>query len=330
VGVEKEGCVAEAFLEGAPTVAVRTITGAGMDELRQALESAAREVAEKNSSGAFRLPIDRAFSAKGFGTVITGTLISGSVEREQEVELYPTGRTLRVRGVQVYGQPADRATAGQRTALNLADIEPAEIARGMVLSEAGRFRVTTLLDCRLELLPSAKPLKNRAPVHFHCGTAEIEAEVRPFQGATVIQPGQRAYARVVLREPALVLPGDRFIIRMFSPVVTIGGGVVVDISGLRYRKTDDVDTRLNVLAGTDVAASVALLVKESRYGMSFGDLVSRTGLMERDLETIARSPQFMFLEQPQRWLMDRAWFDALLHLLFGLIRFLRVQVHRKV
>ena len=327
VRLETEDFVAESFLEGAPMVAVSSVTGAGMDELRQALERAAREVAEKNSSGAFRLPIDRAFSAKGFGTVITGTLISGSVKREQEVELYPTSRTLRVRGVQVYGQPTDHATAGQRTALNLADIEPAEIARGMVLSEAGRFRVTTLLDCRLELLPSAKPLKNRAPVHFHCGTAEIEAEVRLFRGATAIQPGQRTYARVVLREPAMVLPGDRFIIRMFSPVVTIGGGVVVDIGGVRYRKTDDVDVaaRLNVLSGPDVAACVALLVKESRYGMSFGDLVSRTGLMERDLETIARSPQFLYLEQPQRWLMDRAWFDAMRRKLVEAVS----QFHRK-
>ena len=157
----------------------------------------------------------------GFGTVVTGTLISGTLKPEQEVELYPTGRRLRVRGLQVYGASAERARAGERTAVNLADIEPAEIGRGMVLSEPGRFSPVSALDCRLELLASAKRLKQRAPVHFHFGSAEIEAEVRR---------SDPPWARIVLKEPALVLPGDRFIVRKFSPVVTIGGGVVIDIS----------------------------------------------------------------------------------------------------
>ena len=114
----------------------------------------------------------------------------------------------------------------------------------MVLAEPGVFRAVTQIDCALDLLPSAKPLKHRAPVHFHAGTAEIEAQVRLLDGATALQPGQRAWARIVLREPALLLPGDRFIIRMFSPVVTIGGGMVVDIGGKRYRKGDRVAERL--------------------------------------------------------------------------------------
>src|SRR5205807_7662998 len=137
-------------------------------------------------------------------------------------------------GVQVHGSKADQARAGQRTAINLADIEPAELTRGDVLSEPGRFHAVKQVDCTLDLLPSAKPLKHRAPVHFHAGTAEIEAEVR-LLGVNVLKPGERAYARLVLREPALLLPGDRFIIRMFSPVVTIGGGVVLDTGGVRYR-----------------------------------------------------------------------------------------------
>ncbi len=310
VRLEIEEFAAGSFLEVAPIVAVSSITGAGIDDLRRELERAALAVAEKSASGHFRLPIDRAFSAKGFGTVITGTLISGSVSRDQEVELYPTGRRLRVRGVQVYGQTAERATAGQRTALNLADIEPAEIARGMVLAAPGLFRVTRQLDCSLDLLLSAKPLKHRAPVHFHAGTAEIEAEIRLF-GSTALKPGERAYARIVLREPALLVPGDRFIIRMFSPVVTIGGGVVLDTGGVRYRKTDNAAKRLDILAGPDIAVKIALLVRESKFGLSFADLVSGTGLQERDLEAAARSPQSLLLRQQQPWLIDRGWLEKM-------------------
>ena len=309
VRLEMEDFVAGSFLEAAPVVAVSSTTGAGIDDLRRELERASLAVVEKSAAGHFRLPIDRAFSAKGFGTVITGTLISGAVSRDQEVELYPAGRRLRVRGVQVHGRSAESAAAGQRTALNLADIEPAEIARGMVLAAPGRFRVTRHLDCSLHLLPSAKPLKHRAPAHFHAGTAEIEAEIRLFSGATVVKPGEQTYARIVLREPALLLPGDRFIIRMFSPVVTIGGGVVLDVGGFRYRKTDNAARRLEVLAGADITAKVALLVRESRFGMSFVELISRTGLQERDLEAATRAEPFISLRQPQPWLIDRTAFE---------------------
>src|ERR1019366_10477377 len=149
VKLEVEEFVAGSFLEGAPVVAVSSVTGAGLGELRHELQRAASAVPEKSAAGHFRLPLDRAFTVKGFGTVVTGTLISGAVRKEQEVELYPTGRRLRVRGVQVYGEPAEQALAGQRTALNLADIEPAELARGMVLAAPGTFRTVTQVDCAL-------------------------------------------------------------------------------------------------------------------------------------------------------------------------------------
>src|SRR5208337_2602706 len=140
VRLEVEEMVQGSFLEGAAIVPVSSVTGVGLDDLRRELARAAGAVAEKSSSGHFRLPIDRVFSVKGFGTVATGTLISGSVAKEQMVELYPRGRSLRVRGVEVHGEHADRAVAGERTAVNLADIEPAELVRGDVLSEPGRFR----------------------------------------------------------------------------------------------------------------------------------------------------------------------------------------------
>ena len=182
VRLEVEELVAGSFLEGAPMVPVSSVTGAGLEELRRELKRVATEIGEKDAAGYFRLPIDRVFSVKGFGTVVTGTLISGSVAKEQEVEVYPGGRKLRVRGVQVHGSAAGRARAGQRTAVNLADIEPAELTRGDVLSEPGRFHAVKQIDCRLDLLASAKPFKHRAPVHFHSGTAEIEAEVRMLEG----------------------------------------------------------------------------------------------------------------------------------------------------
>ncbi|MBZ5724225.1 MAG: selenocysteine-specific translation elongation factor [Acidobacteriia bacterium] len=310
VRLEVEELVAGSFLEGAPMVPVSSVTGAGLEELRRALERVAAAVPEKNAAGHFRLPIDRVFSVKGFGTVATGTLVSGSLVKEQEVEVYPAGRRLRVRGVQVHGSKAERAVAGQRTAANLADIEPSELARGDVLSEPGRFRAVKQVDCRLELLASAKPLKHRAPVHFHSGTAEIEAEARLLEGAAALRPGAAAYVRLVLRDAALLLPGDRFIVRMFSPVVTIGGGVVLDAGVHRYRKGEDAARRLDVMASPDTAARIALLVREAEFGMGMAALVSRTGMLEREIAGAAARARLVAIAQPQPWYLDRAWFQA--------------------
>ena len=311
VQLEIEELVGGSFLEGAPVVPVSSTTGAGLDDLRRELARVAAAVPEKDARGHFRLPIDRAFSVKGFGTVVTGTLISGTVRKEQEVQLYPAGRRLRVRGVQVHGSKAEIAVAGQRTALNLADIEPAEIARGDVLSEPDRFHAVRHIDCRLDLLPSAKPLKHRAPVHLHSGTAEIEAEVRLLGGVPVLRPGASAYARIVLRDPALLLPGDRFIIRMFSPVVTIGGGAVVDIGERRYRRDENPAARLDVLASPDTAARITLLVRESDFGMSISDLIARSGLDARHgTANVSERTAPVKLLAPQQWLVDPAWFQS--------------------
>jgi selenocysteine-specific elongation factor len=278
VKLEMEELVAGSFLEGAPMAPVSSTTGAGLDALRLEVARVAASVPQRNGAGHFRLPIDRVFPVKGFGAVVTGTLISGAVEKEREVEAYPSGRRLRVRGVEVHGDQTGRATAGQRTALNLAGVGSADLARGEVLSEPAKFHTVRHLDCRLHLLPSAKPLKHRAPVHFHSGTAEIEAEVRLF-GSTALKPGATAYARLVLREGALLLPGDHFIIRRFSPVTTIGGGVVIDIG-------------------------------ERRYGAPLSELVARTGLMESEIVAAAGKGVLAVVLQPEPWYIDRAWFQA--------------------
>jgi len=289
--LEVDEFVAGSFLENAPRIAVSSITGEGLPELRKELENAARAVEQKKTSGWFRLPLDRAFTMKGFGTVVTGTLISGTLTPEQEVEVYPIARRLRVRGIQVYGEPAARAHAGERTAVNLAGIDAEELHRGMVLSEAGRFAPVKILDCHLDLLASAKPLKNRAPVHFHIGAAETEANVRHLDHRPALKPGDSTWARVTLKEPALVFPGDRFIIRMFSPVITIGGGIVVDISAHKYRRKEDAAARLSTL-------TPERLVIESPWGISEEQLIAWTGLREiGDLPGV---------EPAEKWLVSRA------------------------
>lgn len=243
--LEVDELVADSFLAGAPIVSVSATTGEGIDTLRQHLVTLATQATPRNSVGYFRLPVDRAFSIKGFGTVVTGTLLSGSLEPEAEVELYPTGQRLRVRGLQVHGQPVRRAIAGQRTAINLAGIEPSHIHRGMVLSEPGRFRPATRLDCSYQLVPGAKPLKPRARVHFHSGAVELQAEIRALPAASK--------ARIVLRHPMLILPGDRFILRAGTPLTTVAGGTVLAIDP--PRKRSPIQTLADAIAATGLPES---------------------------------------------------------------------------
>jgi selenocysteine-specific elongation factor len=219
----------ESFLDPAtaPIVAVSAKTGEGLDELRTELARLAADVPAKDAGAVFRLPIDRVFSMKGFGTVVTGTLISGSVSKDQELEVHPTGQRLRVRGVQVHDSAVEKAIAGQRTALNLVGAETSELARGMMLTPSGLFRPTKRVSVNLNLLPSAKTLRDGARVHLHVFTAETIAEVQ-LLGTKQLQPGQSGLARLKLNDAVMLLPGDRFIVRQFSPVITIGGGVVLD------------------------------------------------------------------------------------------------------
>ena len=166
---------------------------------------------------------------RGHGSVVTGTLIAGTLKTEDEVELFPAGKRARVRGLadSRSARRTERRPVNARPSISPASI-PSEIQRGMVLAPPGLFHTTTCIDTTFELLPGAHPLKHRAPVHFHAGTAEVEAEVRLLASLEPMKPGSRAHVRFLLHEPLLILPGDRFIVRMFSPVVTIGGGTVLD------------------------------------------------------------------------------------------------------
>jgi selenocysteine-specific elongation factor len=245
VRMEVEEFVRGSFLDPSqsPIVAASSLTGNGLDELKAELARAGAEVTAKNSVALARLPIDRVFTMKGFGTVVTGTLVAGSIKKEQELELFPSTKRVRVRGLQVHGAPAEVANAGQRTAVNLAGVSTDEMARGMSLAEAGNFRTTTRADVLLSLLSSAKPLKDGARVHFHAYTTESVAEVRLHRSkadpSRQIKPGTESFVQLRFPEPLLLLPDDRFIVRQFSPVVTIGGGFVLDASPLVRRQSGE-------------------------------------------------------------------------------------------
>ena len=261
-----------------PIVAVSSLTGAGIDDLKRELVRVASEIPVKNSNAIARLPIDRVFTMKGFGTVVTGTLISGAIRREDELEVFPSGRRVRVRGVQVHGKSAEQAVAGQRAALNLAGATTEELARGMMVAPASTFHATSRLDVDLSLLSSAKPLKDRARVHFHSYTSETIATVVLY-GKKQVEPGESALAQLRLSEPVLLLPGDRFIIRQFSPVITSGGGVVVENTPPRkIKNAADYARFLRVLAEELRAGSLRTRVMASgARGLGIAEAVARTG-----------------------------------------------------
>ena len=223
------------FLQQAPIVGVSAKTGAGLDELRATLRSLAATVPPRGIEQLARLPIDRVFTIKGFGTVVTGTLAAGALGVEDRVEVFPRGLVAKVRGVQTHGRAVERALAGQRTAVNLQGLERAAVERGDVIGHAGTLLATTLVDAALELLAEApRPVKTRDRVRFHTGTSEIMARVLLFE-TTELAPGGRAFARLRLEAPLVALPGDRFVVRSYSPIVTIGGGTLLDVDPARMR-----------------------------------------------------------------------------------------------
>jgi selenocysteine-specific elongation factor len=226
VRLEVQELVAGSFLDGAPIVPVSARTGAGLDELRATLVREAGSARLRPATGPPRLPIDRVFSIRGFGTVVTGTLVGGRVAVDDELMLSPSGRLVKVRGVQVHGHTHRDGLAGQRVAANLSGVEVSEITRGETLTASGAVTVTRRLDVEVELLASARPLRHGARVRFHQGTRELPA--RLALPASHLEPGARGFARVHLESPASLVRGDRFILRASSPAVTIGGGTVLD------------------------------------------------------------------------------------------------------
>jgi selenocysteine-specific elongation factor len=270
--------VAGSFLDGAPMVRVSSRTGAGLPELLSALLDLARGTAPRSDTGALRLPVDRVFTLRGFGTIATGTLVAGSLVEGDEIEILPSGRRTRARSLQVHGGAVQRAGAGTRVAVNLAGLEVADLGRGDVLAQPGALRPTSILDVRVSLLPGQRPLRDQTRLRVHVASAEILGRVR-FPSGRVLAPGEESLAQIRLEKPTVATRGDRLILRAYSPAVTVGGARVLDPLPRKRRASEVPDERLAAaLESGDVTEAATAIVNEAgERGVDLHALAARLG-----------------------------------------------------
>jgi selenocysteine-specific elongation factor len=291
VKAEVEELVAGSFLQDAPVVLVSARTGSGLEEFRTLLRQIADQVPARSSDFVTRLPIDRAFTMKGFGTVVTGTLVSGQIAEADELELLPTGHRVRARGIQVHGEAVNHAKPGQRTAVNLAGLDIEHVQRGMVLAKSGRLRSTQIIDVELNMLPGApRPMRTRSRVRVHIGSAELLGRVRVLNDSGEIAPGAHDFAQLRLESPVVVLHGDRFIVRSYSPAETIAGGVVLDPFAMKHRGKELAKTREQLRRLKDPDAIVrfsAFVHAAGDAGLKPEELAARFGWTDDILTRVA-------------------------------------------
>ncbi|MFN2546627.1 MAG: selenocysteine-specific translation elongation factor [Myxococcales bacterium] len=316
--LELRELVKDTFLEEAPIVECSARTGKGLPELVEAIADAVREKQPRSEQGPLFLPLDRSFAVKGFGTVVTGTLFSGALAAGDEVDLVGAGakaRGVRVRGVQVHGAPIEKARAGQRTAANLAGVEVKDAPRGSALVPAGTLEsigAAQVLDVELELLPwSAKPLKDRARLLAHLGTAQVPAVVALVDKAQ-LAPGERALGQLRLAHPAAAIAGLRFLLRGTSATqatrshaTTLGGGRILSVAPRRRRRRESDVSSLQALAGDDPLGQADKLLLESGYpGASPQRLAARgaftTRTAEKALERLAQTGRAVLFDREAR------------------------------
>lgn len=281
VRAETEELVAGSFLEDAPVVAVSARTLQGIEELKATLRSAALAVPERSTETVTRLPVDRSFTMRGFGAVATGTLVAGEINEGDEMELLPAGARVRVRGLQVHGEPVKRANAGQRTAVNLGGIDASSVERGMVLAPTARLRPTQIVDARVAVLADAtRPLRTRQRVRVHHGTVEVLARVAVLEESGQVEPGGAGIAQLRLESPVVALPGDRFILRTYSPQHTFAGGEVLDAHAPKHRgrERSAARERLSTLLGASRESRLEFFVESAcERGLPLAEAAARTG-----------------------------------------------------
>jgi len=273
------------FLEGAPMIPVSSATGQGMDALKSALAELAASVPQRRTASLFRLPVDRVFSMKGFGTVITGTVVSGSISVGDAVTIYPSGVESKVRGIQVHSDSVETAASGMRTAINFQGLEKSAIERGEVVSTPGDIKPSYLVDVEFLYLPSAKkPLKNRTRIRLHTGTSEVLGYLILLDRES-LDAGDTAAVQLRLEEPVSCIKDDRYVIRSYSPVRTIGGGRILNpIPPKHKRFREDVVTGLAGLMENELPEIISFHVTQSGYaGLPFSDLKLMTNCSEKQL-----------------------------------------------
>lgn len=295
VEAEAREMVAGSFLENAPVVAVSSKTGAGLDELKSRLTEIGKRVPPRSADFVTRLPIDRAFSMKGFGAVVTGTLISGTIKEGDDLELLPLAIKVRVRGLQVHGASVTEAHAGQRTAVNLGGVDTAQIERGMVLAPPGRLRPTQIVDAWIDVLPGApRGVRSRSRVRLHIGATEVLGRVRVLDEPAEIPAGGGGLAQLRLETPVVALHGDRFILRSYSPPQTVAGGVIIDPFAVKHRGKEMAQTRqtLRTLMEEDRVAKFHGFVSGSgERGLGLADIAAATGWNNNVLTSVAAAAQ---------------------------------------
>jgi len=285
------------FLEEAPIVHVSSTTGEGLEEVRSVLDHFVTSHNFSEAFGPFRLPVDRSFAMKGFGAVVTGTSISGRTSVGEELRLYPSEMVTKVRGIQVHAESVEEVEAGHRTAINLQGIDTISVERGMVIAPPGVLESSFMLDCRLLYLGSnSKPLKHRTRIRAHVGTSEVIGRVSLLD-RDELQPGDEAIVQLLLEKKVAVWTGDRYVIRSYSPVATIGGGVIVgNISPRKRKRLSQIDREYNqslsisLLKGT-VEEKILFFLRESgETGLTANDLGIRLGLFGKHLKRALRDP----------------------------------------
>ncbi|MGE4618211.1 MAG: selenocysteine-specific translation elongation factor [Planctomycetota bacterium] len=283
------------FLADAPMLRVSAETQEGIDALRDQVQAMVKELPAKDETGVFRLPIQRVFSSKGHGTVVTGVPTSGAVEMDDRLEILPGGELGRVRGLQAYRVPVDRARAGHSTAINLADVDYHEIERGMVAATPGYFRATEMIEVSLKALDGiSAPLVHRMPVRFLQGTMEAVGRLYLLD-CQALEAGGEAVAQIRLDQPVVVAPGDRFVLRQTSPMVTLGGGEVLDQSRWRLKTGKDfvvssVRRKLEALGSPD-AFLLSVMQDEELEIHEIEDLARRAAMTREEVETYLQQLQ---------------------------------------
>lgn len=278
------------FLENAPILPVSSVTREGIPQLLSALDLLSQEVRERSSEGLFRLPIDRVFTMKGFGTVVTGTLISGTLSLGETIQILPSGLEGKVRNLQVYGRSVEKAVAGERTAVNLQGIETSAVDRGDVLIRPNTLRATQLIDAHLEYLPHApRSLKHRTKQRFHVGTTLTGASVFLLDREE-LAPGQAGFVQLRLEQPVVALPQDRFVIRGSSAIQTMGGGVILDAHPDKHKRfSPTVIADLSLLKdGTSEQALRQHIDHSGMGGIALEELSNRVEMPPGDVQTVIR------------------------------------------